>query len=102
MYLLALYSMPVAPIMLNLMLNYTNDYFEVAISGKDAVTKLSQLQSYYLPNILIAGAPKESKLPLLENRFSDNQTYIYVCVNKACKMPEKEVSKVVAKIKNGL
>lgn len=87
---------------LNLMLNYTDDYFEVAISGKNAVTKMSQLQSYYLPNILIAGATAASKLPILENRFADNETYIYVCVKKACKMPEKEVTVAVSKIKNGL
>ena len=85
---------------LNLMLNYTGNYFEVAISGKDAMTKMSQLQSYYLPNILIAGATKESKLPILENRFANDQTYIYVCVNKACKMPEKEVAVAVGKIKS--
>ncbi|MNF98079.1 hypothetical protein D3C84_809270 [compost metagenome] len=87
---------------LNLMLNYTGNYFEVAISGKDAITKTSELQSHYLPNILIAGATKESKLPILENRFVDDQTYIYVCVNKACKMPEKEVAVAVSKIKNSL
>jgi len=85
---------------LNLMQNYTGNYFEVAISGKDAMTKMSQLQSYYLPNILIAGATKESKLPILENRFANDQTYIYVCVNKACKMPEKEVAVAVGKIKS--
>nr|WP_294923748.1 thioredoxin domain-containing protein [uncultured Flavobacterium sp.] len=87
---------------LDLMLNYTDDYFEVAISGKEAISKTNQLQSYYLPNILIAGATKHSKLPLLENRFIENETYIYVCVNKACKMPEKEVVIAVNKIKNSL
>ncbi|MWB93109.1 DUF255 domain-containing protein [Flavobacterium sp. GA093] len=87
---------------LNLMLNYTDDYFEVAISGKEALAKTSQLQSYYLPNILTSGATKESKLPILENRFVDNETYIYICVNNACKMPEKEVVVAVNKIKNGL
>jgi uncharacterized protein len=87
---------------LNLMLNYIGNYFEVAISGKDAMTKTSQLQSYYLPNILIAGATKDSRLPILENRFEANETYIYVCVNKACKMPEKEAAVAVSKIKNGL
>jgi len=85
---------------LNLMQNYTGNYFEVAISGKDAMAKMGQLQSYYLPNILIAGATKESKLPILENRFANDQTYIYVCVNKACKMPEKEVAVAVGKIKS--
>ena len=87
---------------LDLMLNYTDNYFEVAISGKEAITKTSQLQSYYLPNILIAGATKESKLPILENRFINNETYIYVCVNKACKMPEKDVVVAVNKIRNSL
>ncbi|MRX40265.1 DUF255 domain-containing protein [Flavobacterium sp. LC2016-23] len=87
---------------LNVMLNYTDDYFEVAISGKEAMDKISQLQSYYLPNILIAGATKESKLPILENRFVENETYIYVCVNKSCKMPETDVTRAVTKIKNSL
>jgi uncharacterized protein YyaL (SSP411 family) len=85
---------------LNLMLNYTDDYFEVAFSGKEAVAKTIQFQGYYLPNILIAGSTKESNLPILKNRFTDNETYIYVCVNKACKKPEKEVSVAVFKIKN--
>ncbi|TDD99883.1 thioredoxin domain-containing protein [Flavobacterium cellulosilyticum] len=84
---------------LNLMMNYTDKYYEVAISGKDALAKTSELQSYYLPNILIAGATKDSKLALLENRFIANETYIYVCVNKACKMPETEASNAVAVIK---
>ncbi|MEO7976468.1 thioredoxin domain-containing protein [Flavobacterium sp.] len=85
---------------LNLMLNYTDNYFEVAVSGKDAAVKASQLQSYYLPNILIAGATQESKLPILENRFTENETYIYVCIDKACKMPETDVFIAVSKIKN--
>lgn len=87
---------------LNLMLNYTDNYFEVAISGKEAIAKTIQLQSYYLPNILIAGSTKESTLPILKDRFVNNETYIYVCVNKACKKPEKEVSTSVSKIKNSL
>jgi uncharacterized protein YyaL (SSP411 family) len=85
---------------LDLMLNYTSDYYEVAISGKEAFAKTSQLQSYYLPNILIAGATKESKLPLLQDRYTDDETYVYVCVNKACKMPERDVAIAVNKIKN--
>ncbi|PXY46252.1 thioredoxin domain-containing protein [Flavobacterium hydrophilum] len=87
---------------LNLMLNYTDNYFEVAISGKAAMTKAVQFQNYYLPNILIAGSTKESTLPILKDRFVDNETYIYVCVNKACKKPEKEVATAVSKIKNSL
>ncbi|MFP9097818.1 thioredoxin domain-containing protein [Flavobacterium sp. RHBU_24] len=86
---------------LDLMLNYTGNFYEVALSGKDALAKTTQLQSYYLPNILIAGATKDSKLPILENRFVDNETYIYVCVNKACKRPETDAATAVASIKKG-
>jgi uncharacterized protein YyaL (SSP411 family) len=84
---------------LNLMLNYTGNYYEVAISGKDAMYKVKELQNYYLPNILIAGSTKDSKIPLLESRFVPNETNIYVCVEGACKMPETEVKIVVAKMK---
>lgn len=85
---------------LNLMLNYTNDYYEVALSGKEALSKTMELQGYYLPNILIAAATTESSLPILENRFVDRQTFIYVCVNKACKMPETDVKTAVSKIRD--
>lgn len=87
---------------LDLMLNYTDNYFEVAISGRDAMVKTNQLQSYYLPNILIAGSTKESRLPLLENRFDENETYIYICVNKACKKPEVDVVTAVSKINSNI
>jgi uncharacterized protein YyaL (SSP411 family) len=84
---------------LNLMLNYTGSYYEVAISGKEAQQKINTLQAYYLPNILIAGATKESSLPIMENRFMPNETYIYVCVEGACKMPETDVATVLTKLK---
>jgi len=85
---------------LNLMLSYAGSYFEIAISGKDALAKTAEMQSYYLPNIFIAGATGNSKLPILENRFTENETYIYICVDKACKKPEKNVTIAVTKIRN--
>jgi hypothetical protein len=32
---------------------------------------------------------------LLKNRFVEGETYIYVCVNKACKMPVKTVKEAL-------
>jgi uncharacterized protein YyaL (SSP411 family) len=84
---------------LDLMLNYTGEYYEVAISGKNAMQKVKELEIHYLPNILIVGSTKESTIPLLENRYMANDTYIYVCVEGACKMPETEVANVIAKMK---
>jgi hypothetical protein len=85
---------------LDLMLNYTQPYYEVAISGPDALNKKNQLEQYYIPNKLIAGSTLESELPLLKNRFVADDTYIYVCVNQACKLPVTKVEKAVELLKN--
>ena len=84
---------------LDLMLNYTNNYYEVAIVGTDVTKKIKALNSYYLPNKLIIGSDTENNLPLLQNRFVEGKTLIYVCVNKACKLPVEEVEKAVTFIK---
>lgn len=84
---------------LDLMLNYTNNYYEVAIVGSDVHEKIKALNSYYLPNKLIIGSTSENNLPLLQNRYVDGKTLIYVCVNKACKLPVEDVEKAVTFIK---
>lgn len=84
---------------LDLMLNYTNNYYEVAIVGTDVTKKIKALNSYYLPNKLIIGSDSENNLPLLQNRYVEGKTLIYVCVNKACKLPVEAVEKAVTFIK---
>lgn len=84
---------------LELMLNYTNNFYEVAIVGSDVNDKIKDLNTYYLPNKLIIGSKSDNDLPLLQNRFVDGKTLIYVCVNKACKLPVTEVDKAVNFIK---
>lgn len=79
----------------DLMLNYTNPFYEVAIVGEAAKDKMTALNKLYIPNKLIAGSTSESNMPLLESRFNPEETLIYVCVNKACKLPVKEVEKAV-------
>ncbi len=83
----------------DLMLNYTNPYYEVAIVGKDVKHKITELNKTYIPNKLIAGSTSENNLPLLESRYSPNNTLIYVCVNKACKLPVSEVDKAIKLLK---
>lgn len=80
---------------LDLMLNYTNNYYEVAIVGSEVDEKIKSLNTYYLPNKLIVGSKTDNDLPLLKNRFVEGRTLIYVCVNKACKLPVSEVDKAV-------
>ncbi len=79
----------------DLMLNYTSPYYEVAIVGTEAKQKIEELNKTYLPNKLIAGSTSDNTMPLLENRFNPAETLIYVCVNKACKLPVVEVDRAI-------
>jgi uncharacterized protein YyaL (SSP411 family) len=84
---------------LSLLSNYAKPYYEVAIAGSESLAKRKELNAQYLPNILIIGTTKESTLPLLVNRFDENETYIYVCVDGTCKLPVKTVEKAIRQIK---
>ncbi|WP_341215703.1 thioredoxin domain-containing protein [uncultured Wocania sp.] len=83
----------------DLMLNYAQPFYEVAIVGTDAKQKITELNKTYLPNKLIAASTSENNMPLLENRFNPDNTFIYVCVNKACKLPVTEVNDAIKFIK---
>lgn len=67
-------------------------FYEVAIVGEDYQEKAELLRASYLPNTILAGASKESMIEILQNRFFENQTQIYVCQNGSCKLPVKEAS----------
>jgi len=85
---------------LDLMLNYTNPFYEVAIVGEDVNEKVNELNKVYLPNIIIAGSNKDSNMPLLANRFFEDKTLIYVCVNNSCKLPVTDVKKAIDLLKD--
>jgi len=49
-----------------------------------------------LPRKILAGlANGKSKLPLLENRYAENETLIYVCENYACRLPVETESEAL-------
>ena len=72
---------------LDLMLKISDSFYEIAIVGEDALIKSEGINKSFSPNKLIIGSLNESDFPLLKNRYIDNDTYIYVCVKKACKLP---------------
>ncbi|MGY5849038.1 thioredoxin domain-containing protein [Salegentibacter sp. F14] len=84
---------------LDLMLDFTHPFFEVAITGQNAQVLNRELQKKYLPNILITGTDSESSLPLLQHRFKKNKDYIYVCSEGKCDLPQISVEKSLNLIK---
>ena len=84
---------------LQLLSNFVGEFYEIAISGKDALHRLKEINEQYIPNKLIAGSTKKSNIHLLKDRFNEVETLMYVCVNSACQLPEKEAKKVLSQIK---
>jgi hypothetical protein len=84
---------------LQLACNFTGEFYEIAVSGKDTSARIKEINKNYIPNKLIAGSISKSNLPLMEGRFSENETNIFVCVNGACLLPEKSTEKALSQIK---
>jgi len=83
---------------LNLYSNYIGNFYEVAVVGSDAKLKLEEINATYIPNKLIVGSLTESTLPLLEYKYSENETTIYVCIDGACKLPVQETNKALGQM----
>jgi uncharacterized protein YyaL (SSP411 family) len=77
---------------LDLLSNYQNDYYEVVVMGENALKVIGEINSEYIPNKLLAGSTQSSDSYLLEGRFVEGETLIYVCVNNTCKLPMRETS----------
>ncbi len=80
---------------LDLMLNFSFDFYEIVIVGDQVVNKLSEFNKIYIPNKLLAGSTVDSNSPLLKHRFVQDKTLIYVCVNSACKYPVENTEEAI-------
>ena len=80
-------------------LNLSYPFYETAISGKNALNTLKELHQNYIPNHLIIGSTENSDLPLLKGKYNTEKTLIYVCVNKACKLPTEDIHKAISMLK---
>jgi hypothetical protein len=82
-----------------LMAYFVSPPYEVAIVGEDCFAVRKELDRHYLPNMLLVGGKQEGKLPLLENKSVPGQTTIYVCKDKACRLPVTETKKALEQMK---
>lgn len=72
---------------------------EVAILGEEAIQKSLFLQKDYLPTSLFLGGQVEN-LELLKGKLLPDQTLIYVCQNKVCKIPTSDPKAALEQIKS--
>ena len=83
----------------SLMLYQVQPPYEVAIVGRKANKLRKQWDKSYLPNVLLMGGRREGSLPLLKNKWQKGKTMIYVCQDKVCKLPVKEVTEALKQLK---
>ena len=72
---------------LRLLIKFVYAPYEVVITGQKAIQLRQQFDDRFLPDTLFSGSRTDSRLPLLENRFRQGRTLIYVCRDKVCKVP---------------
>lgn len=62
-------------------------WYEVAITGPQAMEVRSSFAPHFIPNRVFLGATGNSTLPLLEGKTGGAATTIFVCENKVCRLP---------------
>ena len=67
-------------------------FYEVAIVGEGYKEKAKELLKHYIPNSVLAATSNESDISILQERYSEGNTLIYVCIHGSCKLPQVEVS----------
>ena len=73
--------------------------FEVAIVGENYQSVRSKWDQEYHPNIIFFGGDKEGELPFMQYKLVEDETNIYVCRNKICNKPVKELIQAKQMIK---
>ncbi|MBZ9631002.1 thioredoxin domain-containing protein [Salegentibacter sp. LM13S] len=84
---------------LDLMLNFTGTFNEIAITGKNALPIRKELQREYFPYTVFAGSANVSEISLLKNRFKENQDLIFICSDGKCDLPLNSVEDSIKRIK---
>lgn len=77
---------------LNLWMNLSTDNKELAVCGADAIAGIKAVQQQYLPHVVLAGSTSPSKIPFLQNRFDEKDTLFYICENRNCQLPVRELT----------
>ena len=85
---------------LHLVLYNISPFYEVAIVGDTAMKKKAIIQSNYLPNSVFAGTEKYGDLDLVKNRYLEDQTLIYICLQGSCKLPIDSVEDTLEQLQS--
>lgn len=69
--------------------------YEIAIVGPNYEEVRKEMMQGFFPNAIFLGGAQEGSLELLKGKLQEEETFIYVCQNKVCKLPVKEVGRAL-------
>ncbi len=75
----------------SLALHLSATYYEIAVVGSNALSLTQELNSKFLVNTLVIGSETVSNIAIYKDRFENDKTYIYFCLNNSCKLPVTSV-----------
>jgi uncharacterized protein YyaL (SSP411 family) len=76
-------------------------FYEVVITGPEALEKMGSLQGHYLPHVLLAASKEPSSYPLFEHRHRNDSTRIFICQFGQCRQPVLSASDALKEIALG-
>ncbi len=80
---------------LNLWMELSDKNKELALCGTNAIAAVKEINTHYLPHVLVAGCTTLSTIPFLANRFVNNEDLFYICRNKACGLPKTTIEETL-------
>lgn len=82
-----------------LMFYFVNEFYEVAITGKDAPENLTKIYNAPVTRKVVAAAESSGILPIFENRFKNGENMIYVCADHVCQKPVESADEAISQLK---
>lgn len=73
-------------------------FYEIVITGPEALAFATEVNQTYLPNTLTAAAINSEPLDVFKGRQKQGETLVYVCQNNTCQAPVKTVAEALSGI----
>lgn len=83
---------------LHLLLFEHQNFYEIAVVGAEHHTLGKEISGNYIPNSVLVGTAKEAGIELLQGRYNEEETYIYVCIEGSCKLPVTTVAQMLEQL----
>ncbi len=84
----------------SLALQMSSNFAEIVIIGRDHKELAEEINSSYLPAKVVATSAKPNDRPMFQKKsLKDGKTTIFVCFNRACKMPVNHVQGAIEQLK---